>query len=55
MDALARRMAPEGLVVLAISQDADSSVYLRFIRKRRLGFLSNPCNANPAASAAGIP
>jgi peroxiredoxin len=40
MDELARQMAPEGLVVLAISQDADSSAYMRFIAERQLGFLT---------------
>jgi cytochrome c biogenesis protein CcmG, thiol:disulfide interchange protein DsbE len=40
MDALARQMAPEGLVVLAISQDTDSSTYMRFISETHLAFLT---------------
>jgi cytochrome c biogenesis protein CcmG/thiol:disulfide interchange protein DsbE len=40
LNALARLLAPEGLVVLGISQDGNSAAYADFIRNQHIGFLT---------------
>ncbi len=40
LNALARVLGPEGLVVLGISQDGSSAAYKDFIRNQHIGFLT---------------
>jgi peroxiredoxin len=41
LNALARLLGPEGLVVLGISQDRSSAAYTDFIRNQHIGFLTS--------------
>lgn len=38
LNEMARQLAPQGLVILAISQDKDSDVYRKFLEKNPLAF-----------------
>jgi cytochrome c biogenesis protein CcmG/thiol:disulfide interchange protein DsbE len=40
LQSLAKRLGPEGLVVLAVSQDKDGARYSRFVRQMQAGFLT---------------
>jgi len=40
LNALARLLGPEGLVVLGISQDGSSAAYMDFIRSQHISFLT---------------
>ncbi len=40
LDAMARQLAPKGVVVLGISVDRNAAAYERFLKQARIGFLT---------------